>query len=95
MLLWAEDELDKADDDEILLFLAAFGYERLLKWQDGDADPLVRQLLDIGTTSAQLLRESCRFEKDQLVQLRNLLSVPPQPMYIHLRRPMLLLYLGI
>ena len=81
MLLWSEDELDEADDDEIMLFLVAFGYGRLYKWQDGDADPLVRQLLDIGTTSPQLLRESCRFEQDQLIQLRNLLGVLPQPMH--------------
>ena len=56
MLLWSEDELDEADDDEIMLFLAAFGYEKLYKWQDGDVDPLVRQLLDIASTSPQLLR---------------------------------------
>ena len=77
MLLWSEDELDEADDDDIMLFLVAFGYERLYKWQDGDVDPLVRQLLDIGSTSPQLLRESCRFEQDQLIQLRNLLGVLP------------------
>jgi hypothetical protein len=29
MLLWSEDELDEADDDDIMLFLVAFGYERL------------------------------------------------------------------
>jgi len=77
MLLWSEDELDEADDDEIMLFLAAFGYEKLYKWQDGDVDPLVRQLLDIDTSSPQLLRESCRFEQHQLIQLRNLLGVLP------------------